>query len=197
MIKLFVDLVSKRTTELLIDKNIISDSDNEIYVYGLQLLIATILKITGLFMIALFLGCIKEFIVFLAAFSILRVFAGGYHAQTYLKCFTVTAASMFSIIGLGRYIPSDISINLIVILMISSICLVAKYAPIDNPNKRLTDKEYKAFKKISILIVIIETIVILMSAVFYKESISYCIIASMAIFLECITLTPLISSSKH
>lgn len=194
---MFIDLVSKRTTELLVDKNIILDSDNEIYVYGLQLLIATILKITGLFIIALFLGCMKEFIVFLAAFSILRVFAGGYHAQTYLKCFIVTAVSMFSIIELGKYIPSGISINLIVILIITSIFIVMKYAPIDNPNKKLTADEYKKFKKASIFIVIIESIVILMLAVFYKKGIHYCNIASMAIFLECITLTPLISSTKH
>lgn len=188
-----IDRICRRITQSLVDKNIIDFEDHEIYMYGLQLFIAMVLKFIGIFAIAYGLGWMKEAVVFTLAFGILRVNAGGYHSSTYFRCFIVTVLAMAVSIGAATYITYyDVFFITISILTIS-ILLVLQYAPVDTPNKPLSSKEYTVYRKRSIAIVIIESLVIVAIYILNRGLIMYCNIAAVAILVESLTLMPVIS----
>ena len=91
--------ISKQFAEFLIRKTQSGSEKEEIYVYGLELILSTC---AGFFSILLLSGFWKEVmsgIVFICFFAPLRMFAGGYHANTYRKCFCISNISYFLILS--------------------------------------------------------------------------------------------------
>ncbi|MGB7603953.1 MAG: accessory gene regulator B family protein [Lutisporaceae bacterium] len=190
-----IDRLSRKITQSLIDKEIISFDDWEVYMYGLQMMISGIVKLIGFMIIAWVLGWIVEAIVFITTFSLLRVNAGGYHADTYLKCFLVTSIATFLSIGIVKYYFVSGSIIYIAIISLLAGALVLFYAPVDTPNKRMVGNEKKIFRRRSIVVLTLEISVIVI-AYFISPKISiFCNIAAMAMLFEGITLTPLFAEN--
>lgn len=190
-----IDRLSRKITQSLIDKEIISFDDWEVYMYGLQMMISGIVKLIGFMIIAWVLGWIVETIVFITTFSLLRVNAGGYHADTYLKCFLVTSIATFLSIGIVKYyFVSDSIIYLAIISLLAGV-LVLFHAPVDTLNKRMVGNEKKIFRRRSILVLTLEISVIVI-AYFISPKISiFCNISAMAILFEGITLTPIFAEN--
>jgi accessory gene regulator B len=194
MVKNMIDKICRTITQKLVKNNIIKFEDHDIYMYGLQLFIASVFKGIGIFTIAYGLGWIKEATVFIIAFGILRINAGGYHCSTYFRCFIVTILTMTISIILAIFITPYNTFITIPILAIS-ILLVLQYAPVDTPNKPLSNKEYAIYRKRSIVTVSLESLIILTVYMLKKELSIYCNIATIAILNESLTLMPLISKS--
>lgn len=182
---------ANKLSKLLIDYNIIASDDYEVYSYGLQLILATILKGAGLTIIALLMDVFKEFIVFIAFFSVLRVYAGGYHSKSYLNCFITTAISTFALIGLAVIFKNMIGLIILTILLLISCGLVIKFAPIESENKPLSEGQKEKFRRKSIQIVTIQSIIIILVNLIYPQLLIYGSVATFAIFLASITLIPL------
>lgn len=185
-----IDSAANMIAKRLIDNNIIEQDDEEIYLYGLQMMISGIVKLAGFMVIAWACGWIPEALVFIITFSSLRVYAGGYHADTYFKCFMITAAATFISIFLVKtwvmiYIP-----GVSAILILISCMLVVKYAPIDSPNKRMVGDEKRIFRAKALGIMITEVALIGFAMVFVPQWMVFCNIAAMAMFFEGITLLP-------
>ncbi len=81
-----INKISKNVAVFFIKNNLVQEDEIDIYIYGLQLIISSILGIS----IILFFGIISErltdSLIFLFCFIILRQYSGGYHANSYLKC---------------------------------------------------------------------------------------------------------------
>lgn len=190
-----IDRLSRKITQKLIDKEIISFEDWEIYMYGLQMMISGIVKFIGFMIIAWLLGWVVEAIVFITVFSLLRVNAGGYHADTYLKCFLITAIATFSSIGIVKYYFISGSVLYMAMISLLAGALVLFYAPVDTPNKRMAGNEKKIFRRRSIVVLILEIFVIVAAYLISPKILIFCNIAAMAIFFEGITLTPLFAEN--
>lgn len=79
---------NKVTSFLYYNKYIDSEKyDYEVYLYGFESLIALILNIISILLIGLVFHRFMHTIVFLVCYCPLRQFTGGYHADTYEKCF--------------------------------------------------------------------------------------------------------------
>lgn len=156
------EYICKVTLKKLCDKNIIEKEDIDVYHYGLELLLATVIKVVGIMTIAYFTGLVMEVIIFTLFFSSLRVQAGGYHAKTIIGCFVCMVIFTFTSIVLVRIIPLG---NLQQFMLLSLICvnvLVFKYSPMESKNKPLTDEEEIIYRRRSLGTVLVGSIVILM-----------------------------------
>lgn len=190
-----VDRICRIVTQQLVQKNIIEFEDYDIYMYGLQMFIASIFKGIGIFAIFYGLGWLKEAIVFIMAFGILRINAGGYHSSTYFRCFILTIITMIISIVLAIFIiPYTF---MILPILVISILLVLQYAPVDTPNKPLSNEEYLVYRKRSIIVVLLESLIILIIFIIKKDFLIYCNIAAMAILNEALTLTPFVTKSVY
>lgn len=188
---MFIDNISKTVSQKMLDASIISIEDKDVYYYGLQLIVSTIIKGMGLMIMALLFDKAIEALIFIAAFGILRINAGGFHLDTYFKCFIVTSASMMLCIWLGSVIPLSLVSYIIISTLAITALIIIRYAPVDNPNRPLNANEHKKFRIRSIYTIMIMAIIIIALYYVKNELYSYTCIASLAIMFEGITLLPI------
>ncbi|SNT22832.1 accessory gene regulator B [Anaerovirgula multivorans] len=190
--------ISCYVVNVMKENNIIHDKDFDWYVFGTEVFFITVIKYLVLFILAFILGLFKEAIVFILAFSSLRIQAGGVHSESFWKCLMITNILTFASIFLVKSIPMKYIIILLPILLIFSTILVFKYAPVDTPNKPLDQHEIKKYKKRSTATVMIGSILIIVLVTFFKTSfiLNYAAIAAIGFFSEAVTLTPWVTRRK-
>ncbi len=180
--------ICKLTLERLCAKNIIKEEDREIYLYGLELLIATIFKGLVIVIIGALTSLIKEMLIFTLFFSGLRIQAGGYHAKTILGCLIGTLTIIFTSITLVRILPEDYQSYYILISMVASVVLIFLYAPLESENKPLSKEEKVLYRHRSLQTVIIGNIIILILIAFSDKFNYLGSIASTGFFIESLTI---------
>lgn len=122
--------------------------------YGLICVFCDATKFAAYFIIFYLLNLQQYFIISAIFFCSIRLFSGGYHADTYWRCFFMSFAIFLAIILIGKYLISNTII--LTILLISSLSLVISFAPVDNINKRIKSEERrKKLKHYSIIITLL------------------------------------------
>ena len=85
-----ISKLSNRITQKLLKRNVIPEEDQELYAYGLFMIISY----TAFFMIAIVFGVILNItfssIIFFISFCLIRNYAGGIHANSEIKCSIIT-----------------------------------------------------------------------------------------------------------
>lgn len=147
-----------------ITKFICKDSENqtdmqEIYQYGVELTLSTILNIFWIVVAGVILSDIFSGLIFLAVFMMIRPFTGGYHAKTYFKCNMVFIIT-FLLVWYARWgiliIPDiELSYRLLEAIVLLGLIPVIMYSPIENENKRLDRNKRRRFRIIGITLYII------------------------------------------
>lgn len=149
--------------------------------FGIQCLLSEASKIIIYTVIFSFLSLTKEFFISLLFFVILRGFAGGYHEETYWRCFRTSFLILLLSIYLGIYLNLTILEKSAVLLV--SLIFVCILAPVDHPNKPiLSQQRRKKLKYLSIVAVLILGII----ALSFKDA--YSNIAIISIFAESLSL---------
>ena len=177
------------------ENNLVQDKDYDWYVYGTELLVITIIKFVGLFILSYTLGLVKESLIFIFAFSILRNQAGGVHSDSFFRCFVITNIITIASISLVKYILIDFLYILLPILLLLSITIVFKYAPVDTPSRRLDQDDMIKYRKRS-RVVVVAGVLIILTYTLIKGSLLYATIGAIGFFSEAVTLTPLVARKK-
>lgn len=118
--------------------------------YGIEVLMENILRIIVILSTGMLFGYGKEAAIALFSFAILRMNAGGIHAESSLGCTVVTSGIVLSGILAKQYFHS--SIFLLLLCYIISNTLVYRYAPNGSESCALLEKSYKKKKKMYALI---------------------------------------------
>lgn len=112
----------------------------EIYVYGFELIISSIVETSALIIIGGLTHKMIETIIFLLSFSSIRIFSGGYHAKSYLRCFIVTLAG-YTLVRLIYNLLLSLDTYKIVIIgiieLVISFVIFAIICPINNSDKTI------------------------------------------------------------
>ena len=157
-----INNLSTRITEKLISSNIVKQEDRDLYIYGIFMLLSQLMFILLTVVFGLVLNCVIESIVFYIAFQFIRRYAGGYHAKTEARCEIMSTQSIFACLVIIRLSDLYGFDTVLLCLAIVAAISIAVFCPLDTPEKPLSEKEFKYFRKISwvILFVIAGTIVI-------------------------------------
>lgn len=134
-------------------ENIIAKSCEEAYVYGVQLLLSTILNVLCITAISCLAQQPFAWIPFLIGFVPLRITAGGFHAKTPLRCSITFCGSYLVCMGLLQMMPDNSLF--ISILANSTVATLAVYfwSPVPASNKPLSSEEKKRNRSLSLAIV--------------------------------------------
>lgn len=131
--------------------------EDDVYQYGMFILIHYLIYAIFSFIICLYLGCVKEMVIFCTSFSILRKYVGGFHFDNSKICtfFTIFFTTLFS------FLASKIQINLFLFLFIIFFTrgLINKTGCIDHKNKKLSYKEKNVYKNRAMKIITIYSII--------------------------------------
>lgn len=141
----------------------------DIYIYGLELIISTIIEFTSILFVSGLLLELKSCLIFIIMFVPLRLYTGGYHAKTYKKCFVISNLSYWIILILKymtwKNTPSGIWIGLLIIAS----CYIAIKAPVINQAQPISEYKQMRSKRIARYILLTETAVIAILSVSHKE----------------------------
>lgn len=142
---------AKRITNYFINKSIIKDESREIYEYGYELTLSLSVYILIMFAISLVSKSLVESLLFFGGFYLYRKIAGGYHADTYLKCHILFAANQLLFLFVLYIYPMRYRYVLILSSCVICTVITTIFAPVDHANKPFDDKEFHKYKKRSVL----------------------------------------------
>ena len=144
----------------------LEEEEKEMLTYGLEGLYMTITKLVVIFLVAFLLGFIREFIITLIFFNIIRFPGFGFHASKSIVCLI---SSTLLILGLP-YLFTNIEVGLTIkiILCIISVITFIICAPADTYKRPLTNKKKRIVRKIcACSLAIIYSVFIIVKLVIY------------------------------
>ena len=169
--------LSERIADFLFDRN--DTYPIEVYVYGIELTVSSIIGAIVLLSVGLIFNCLTESIIYMVSLSVIRMFSGGYHAKSYLRCNIVLIISyLCSLLFYRLFINNLIYLNYINlgVLLIFSLFIFILFAPVNNPNKNNIKENKIKFKFTSIALMVAEftlAIIIYEFTGFYQVLIVY------------------------
>ncbi|WP_124100952.1 accessory gene regulator B family protein [Ruminococcus sp. Marseille-P6503] len=135
------NLVS-RILDFMINNNVISTESYELdfYRYGIEITLSSLINVILIFLIGIIAHRIYSSIIFLVVFILMRSLAGGFHADTYLKCNLITSLSFILLLVVYEIITKHFSLNVVIFIAILQSIIVALLSPIENINKPIGSK---------------------------------------------------------
>lgn len=151
--ELFAKL-SHKIGDNLVHSNLIKEEDAEIYIYGINQILVSVLNVSSALIIGLVFGVFFEIAIFMAVYIPLRSFSGGYHAKTPLRCYIFSVVMLIIVsIGIKYFSAPDLAY---VIAFLSGLFIVLILSPIEDKNKPLDKTENKVYKRRTIIITFAE-----------------------------------------
>lgn len=182
-----MDIFLDKIMDFIIHNRKIDDEEAEIVRYGLEMAVLKITFFAAALAVSLLMNSFWQFIIFISLFSVLRSYAGGYHAKTRIRCFIqsmlliVAAIIIMNITQKFTYIIVPLS----VIALAASI-IIWRIAPVDSKNKRL-DFDEKAIMRRKTRITLIAEIIIGIVLYILNFKIVPCAVA-LSIIASCVLL---------
>lgn len=122
-----------------------TEDGREILEYGMQLIVEAVFKTVVMLLIALVIGRLKDYLIFLVVFTFIRGDAGGKHCMTNLGC----TSSMALIVAASLFLPVG-NLPVWAYLTAGAICLgvCLKWAPSTSLINPITDLKIRRQKKL-------------------------------------------------
>lgn len=138
--------------------NLIENNDIAICCYGMELIISTFVGFISIIFTSFFLNDISFGVLYLLYIVPIRMNVGGYHANSYSKCnFVFLCFFIIAYICYRNFNGKQYEVLNYINLMSS--VLVYKLVPLENKNKTVNDFKKIMFKKSSVSIYVLCSIV--------------------------------------
>lgn len=177
-----ISKLSNIITRNLLNKNIISDEEKELYEYGLFMIISHLIFFLISILFGIALNIPFSSMLFFISFCLVRNFSGGIHANSEIKCDIITTISiLISEITIKIFIDYSLVSIAFVMLIISSFCL-SVIKPVSTSQKEINEQEKKHFHKKVIILTVSFLMISIIAIVlkFYSITISFSIGLSLA-----------------
>lgn len=164
----------------------ILDSEKALIMYGAEITLSTLGYILSTIIIAILLGKPVFALVFILFFMLERLFIGGYHSSTYLRCFLTTNAIFLTISLITIITPEKLTPFLSAGTTLISFPYMLVKAPVVNSKNPLSKRRLDRDKKIGRIILVLQACVILICPLFMPAKIKYFYFASVSYLVACI-----------
>ena len=171
--------LSKRMASFFVRNEVIKSEDEEVYEYGLQLLLSTIINGMIALILAIFTGTIFQCICYLAVFVLLRKSAGGFHAKTHFGCCCILVVVLSLFIMFIKIVPNEAYGIVAAITVSFSVVIILIFAPLEHKNKPISDRDRSKLRKNSVIYAVLLTILILVLFIVKLKIIMICIALGM------------------
>lgn len=169
---LSINEISEKLTNRMLRKNIIGDEEVDIYQYGFEQLILSLLNFITAVIIGVGFKMLWQCILVVFFFMIIRTYSGGYHTKTPKSCYLLTAFSIILMLSVIKCVHMN------TIICMSLLCLsgiiIMFLSPVESVNKPLDSIEKREYKRKTIFIVCTE-IVIAVIFLFLNTDVTKCI----------------------
>jgi len=184
-----METISSRLAQYVIRYNNKEDW-YDIYKYCFLLCIETAINLSCNLLIACTFGMVKEFLIFISIFFILRRTCGGLHLTSFRTCFILTNFVVFTTLIVSKVIQyRNITCWLILVCSYTVLLIVS---PIENENKKMDAKERNhVVKKMYNIMIIVLILALLFS---YLNQIRFLVVLTNTLLV--VTISALIGKIK-
>lgn len=151
---------AKYLTDTLYRHCPLSPQKRPIFQYGFEITTSTLSSAFSILLISIILRDVLSACLFLGIFFFLRLFAGGYHAPTYARCFILTNSVYLMVYLVSRvFIAFQSTIPAIVLTLLSGLIIFA-FSPIRNKKHPISEMVYRKNRDIARILVTLEALVL-------------------------------------
>lgn len=167
--------LAKSTARFFVSQNIVKSEYEEIYAYGMEILLSTVINGIIVLFIAILSNTVLPSLLFFTAFILMRRSAGGYHAKTHIGCMMILVAVHLMFIVLFHIIPESV-IPVLTYFAIAYACIsVYLFAPIEHPNKPLSSGDRRKLRVKSLIYILSISVVDLLMIFCAHYDVSLCL----------------------
>lgn len=144
-----IEKVSNRITDYFIENKYVDQEDRDIYLYGSEILVSEIICTVITLGIGIFLGIFVKTVLYLTIYTMIRVYAGGYHAMSHKMCIT-----LFNVLYICFSAVTELAFCLnisdfLCLVTIFAILIILRLAPVQDMRKVLDKSEIESYRKIA------------------------------------------------
>lgn len=154
--------------DFFIKEDIVSEEQRDVYQYGVELSVSTLIGLLIVLAIGVLSGRFTESVIFYIVFCLTRAFCGGFHAHSHLLC-KLTFTCVIILVLAMNLVLDPIESYFWFALYLYSLIIVCTFAPVENPNKNLTSYDKKRCKIISIILMVVWLVVMILFYSFGSE----------------------------
>lgn len=152
-----------KIVDLMIKRNVIEAEEKELYVYAVQMLFEQLIGLVAVAVICVVFGKFFEGAVFLIAFTLLRKFAGGYHANHFISCFLVSSGVFLVLMLVTSF---ELAREILLYANIVTAPFVFIFSPVEVESKPLDEKEKSVYRLRARIILAVEAVAIIVLLLF-------------------------------
>lgn len=141
-------------TKWLERENAISSENHALFAYAAYSLIFGLLPIFIVTALGLTFGMIREGLVMILPFMLIRKFSGGYHINSSKICIILSTTVLALALTFTKIIINEGHTTFLSLLVFLSIVCICIFSPIDSAARKLTEREQQLFRKITLVLAI-------------------------------------------
>lgn len=134
--------IIQKTVNNWVSEKLISDYDRDIYEYGFELILSSVINIVVILISGILVGRLPESIVLLVVVIPLQSCGGGYHAKTHLRCFLIMYIGWCAVIKILPYV-NELAV---LFIAVASLVVIFALAPILHENVTMSDERFRKMK---------------------------------------------------
>lgn len=184
-------MIKEKLVKAIAQSNNLSKEDTVILSYGLKKIALLLEDTVFTIVIGWLLGITALSIVFQISFMLLRMYAGGFHSQTELRCKIHSAiVTVVSLIGIWVLVNNSWWSTWLLILVSVVVMILA---PVEAKNKPLSEKERKINHRKTVCIVILLNLIAAVSQIL---GLNFFYAIAVAVYAACLLMLMGIHSEK-
>lgn len=159
-----VTFLSEKIVQYVDEAYSLSENERELLKFGIESSLEIGINILASIVLLYIINMIPEGLFFFCVFIPIRMYSGGYHADTYIRCFMLSMVSLLGVMILGSKIYIAWETALITITV--QIVIIWRIAPVINAERPVSRREYQCFsdklKKVLVLVEMIAVILVIL-----------------------------------
>lgn len=169
-----MDKIAHILVEKAVQLGVIEAEKSDIYEYGVADFLYTLLTWIVFLIIGLLANVFWYMLLFMIAYSPLRMFSGGIHCKTRVRCLIVSFLITAVVFSLPQVFDVKILTMSILVLLLPNIFVVKLLAPVEDARKPLNRAERDHYGKAAFTITLIcSGIVVLLVLLHYPRAAYY------------------------
>ncbi|MCL2250194.1 MAG: accessory gene regulator B family protein [Oscillospiraceae bacterium] len=142
---MFTKNAARRTCDWLVLYGGIEDSKRSVYEFGLDKLYSTLVNFAIISVIGAMFGVFIQTVLLFTVYIVLRVYAGGYHAESPVTCFFVSILILIPCVVLIRFYHIWYGSTVFWSMLLICAATLILVGPVENTNKLLDSVEKRVY----------------------------------------------------
>jgi accessory gene regulator B len=141
-----MNLLSKKAAAFFISHGGADERNRDIYEYGVLVALSFALNAAVTVSFGFIFSVPAELLAFFIPFAVHRSLSGGHHAKTWWGCLITSGVSIAAVVFLLKlHLINTVAVSVVLWVVSSAVTFI--FAPVENPNRPLTDAEILRFRR--------------------------------------------------